>query len=309
VLLEMVAQAGERAAQSPVADERGRRIAAPAEKACHRRRPVAQAQTVARRAVLMRIERGEQRAERRAGQRLRGPRLREADAGGEKTVEIGRRRPAVAVGRDPVRAQRVDGENDDVRKSLLPGGWWSRPLNPRRRRGQQHEKKDRKGRRKPSAKLRSMSDETQEIRPEPHPGPVSNAEKEASAQSGEPPRWGKGTERAEDGRFLEGPHTRAHEFSRLLRIGADFVRGFRALHFVGPCVTVFGSARFPETHRYYELGREMGQHLGRAGFTVLTGGGPGIMEAANRGARDVKAKSIGLNIILPKEQKPNPYLD
>jgi len=154
-----------------------------------------------------------------------------------------------------------------------------------------------------------MSDETQEIRPEPHPGPVSNAEKEASAQSGEPPRWGKGTERAEDGRFLEGPHTRAHEFSRLLRIGADFVRGFRALHFVGPCVTVFGSARFPETHRYYELGREMGQHLGRAGFTVLTGGGPGIMEAANRGARDVKAKSIGLNIILPKEQKPNPYLD
>jgi len=154
-----------------------------------------------------------------------------------------------------------------------------------------------------------MTDDTQEIRPEPHPGPISNVEKEASAQSGEPPRWGKGTERAEDGRFLEGPHTRAHEFTRLLRIGADFIRGFRALHFVGPCVTVFGSARFPETHPYYELGREVGQRLGRAGFTVLTGGGPGIMEAANRGARDVQAKSIGLNIILPKEQKPNPYLD
>jgi uncharacterized protein (TIGR00730 family) len=154
-----------------------------------------------------------------------------------------------------------------------------------------------------------MADDTDEIRPETNPGPVSDAEKQASAESGEPPRWGKGTEKAEDGRFLEGPHTRAHEFARLLRIGADFVRGFRALHFVGPCVTVFGSARFHEDHRYYALGREMGKRLGRAGFTVLTGGGPGIMEAANRGARDAGACSIGLNIILPQEQKPNPYLD
>jgi uncharacterized protein (TIGR00730 family) len=154
-----------------------------------------------------------------------------------------------------------------------------------------------------------MDDDTEKIRPEPHPGPVSNAEKEASAESGEPPRWGKGTERAEDGRFLEGPHTRTSEIARLLRIGADFVRGFRALHFVGPCVTVFGSARFPESHRYYELGREVGGRLGRAGFTVLTGGGPGIMEAANRGAHEVGGKSIGLNIVLPSEQKPNPYLD
>jgi len=148
-----------------------------------------------------------------------------------------------------------------------------------------------------------------EIRPEPHPGPPPAVERAAAAESGEPPRWGKGTERAEDGHFLEGPHARSAELRRLWRIGLDFVRGFRALHFVGPCVTVFGSARFPETHRYYALGREMGRHLGRAGFTVLTGGGPGIMEAANRGAREVNARSLGLNIVLPQEQKPNPYLD
>src|SRR4051794_26197387 len=148
-----------------------------------------------------------------------------------------------------------------------------------------------------------------EIRPEKSPGPVPEAKKAAAAQSGEPPRWGKGTEFPEDGKFLEGPHTRASEFRRLLRIGADFIRGLRGLHFVGPCVTVFGSARFHEDHRYYQLAREMGRRLGRAGFTVMTGGGPGIMEAANRGAREAGARSVGCNIILPKEQKPNPHLD
>jgi uncharacterized protein (TIGR00730 family) len=149
----------------------------------------------------------------------------------------------------------------------------------------------------------------EEIRPEKSPGAVPATEVKAAAQSGEPPRWGKGTEFAEDGKFLEGPHSRLGELRRLLRIGVDFIRGFRGLHFVGPCVTVFGSARFEEDHRYYALAREVGQRLGRAGFTVLTGGGPGIMEAANRGARDVKAPSIGCNIVLPSEQKPNPYLD
>src|SRR5262245_25595638 len=149
----------------------------------------------------------------------------------------------------------------------------------------------------------------EEIRPEKKPGPVPQVEQEAAAQSGEAPRWGKGTEHAEDGRFLEGPHTRTSEFARLFRIGADFIRGFRGLHFMGTCVTVFGSARFQEDHRYYAMAREMGRRLGRAGFTVLTGGGPGIMEAANRGARDVGAPSIGCNIVLPKEQRPNPYLD
>jgi uncharacterized protein (TIGR00730 family) len=89
----------------------------------------------------------------------------------------------------------------------------------------------------------------------------------------------------------------------------EFVRGFRALHFVGPCVTVFGSARFSEDHPYYELAREVGRELTRAGFTVMTGGGPGIMEAANRGARETGGRSVGCNIELPAEQRPNEYLD
>ncbi|MCC6151029.1 MAG: TIGR00730 family Rossman fold protein [Planctomycetes bacterium] len=95
----------------------------------------------------------------------------------------------------------------------------------------------------------------------------------------------------------------------MFRIMADVFRGLRSLHFVGPCVTIFGSARFGEDHRYYRLARDTAAEIGRAGFTIMTGGGPGIMEAANRGARDVKAPSVGCNIILPKEQAPNPYLD
>src|SRR3954447_10656899 len=87
------------------------------------------------------------------------------------------------------------------------------------------------------------------------------------------------------------------------------MRGFRLLHFVGPCATVFGSARFTEDHRYYKMARELGGRLARAGFTVMTGGGPGIMEAANRGAKEAGGYSVGCNIELPREQKPNPYLD
>jgi len=121
--------------------------------------------------------------------------------------------------------------------------------------------------------------------------------------------WGKRSGDQEESRFLEGPRERRFELFRAFRIFFELIRGFRALHFVGPCVTVFGSARFPETHRYYKLAREVGAELGKAGFTVMTGGGPGIMEAANRGARDVGAPSVGCNIILPKEQDPNPYLD
>ena len=109
--------------------------------------------------------------------------------------------------------------------------------------------------------------------------------------------------------LLEGPRSRRAEFFRLLRVGREFISGFRALHFVGPCATVFGSARFPEEHPYYQLGREVGAALSRAGFTVMTGGGPGIMEAANRGARDEGGASVGCNIELPHEQEPNPYLD
>src|SRR2546421_4449 len=110
-------------------------------------------------------------------------------------------------------------------------------------------------------------------------------------------------------RFLRGPQRRSFELVRAARIFVELIRGFRALHFVGPCVTVFGSARFAEDHPYYRLGREVGALLARAGFTVMTGGGPGIMEAANRGAKDVGGRSIGCNIELPFEQKPNPYLD
>jgi len=124
-----------------------------------------------------------------------------------------------------------------------------------------------------------------------------------------PEAWGKDTKHPEEGTFLAGPKTRGYELRRLLRISWEFMRGFRALHFVGPCVTVFGSARFPETHPHYELARDVGRRLALAGFTVMTGGGPGIMEAANRGAKDVGGASIGCNITLPKEQQPNRYLD
>jgi uncharacterized protein (TIGR00730 family) len=109
--------------------------------------------------------------------------------------------------------------------------------------------------------------------------------------------------------MLEGPHSRLHELALVFRATREFIRGFRALHFAGPCVTIFGSARFPESHPYYELTREVGRRVSRLGFTVMTGGGPGLMEAANRGARDAGGPSIGCNIELPHEQQPNQYLD
>src|SRR5437667_686667 len=110
-------------------------------------------------------------------------------------------------------------------------------------------------------------------------------------------------------KFLTGPQPRGFELRLALEIFWEFIRGFRALHFVGPCVTVFGSARFKEDHPYYALARELGAKLAEAGFTVMTGGGPGIMEAANRGAKDAGGCSVGSNIKLPIEQVPNPYLD
>ncbi len=122
-------------------------------------------------------------------------------------------------------------------------------------------------------------------------------------------RWGKVPGSAEERRFLAGPAWRLVELRRLGRILLEFLRGFRTLHFAGPCVTVFGSARFPAGHPYYELAREMGGRLAESGFTVMTGGGPGVMEAANRGAREAGGRSVGCNIELPHEQEPNPYLD
>lgn len=110
-------------------------------------------------------------------------------------------------------------------------------------------------------------------------------------------------------RFLAGPRSRWKEFLSILEIMREFIRGFRTLHFVGPCVTVFGSARFLEEHPYYQLTLKMGAALARMGFTVMTGGGPGLMEAASRGAKEAGGFTVGCNIVLPEEQKLNPYVD
>ena len=110
-------------------------------------------------------------------------------------------------------------------------------------------------------------------------------------------------------KFLAGPQSRWQEFKFAVKVLIEFIRGFRSLSFVGPCVTIFGSARYPEGHEYYELTRKVGAEVAKLGFTVMTGGGPGLMEAANRGAKDVNGRSVGCNIVLPFEQKPNPYLD
>jgi uncharacterized protein (TIGR00730 family) len=130
----------------------------------------------------------------------------------------------------------------------------------------------------------------------------------AAGRDGAVAEWGRTRGDSEE-RFLRGPQRRRSELARAIRIFTECMRGFRKLHFVGPCVTVFGSARFGEGNTYYPVAREIGARLARAGFTVMTGGGPGLMEAANRGAKDVGGRSIGCNILLPVEQQPNPYLD
>ncbi len=109
--------------------------------------------------------------------------------------------------------------------------------------------------------------------------------------------------------FLSGRHSRTKETLRLIRIAVEFIRGFRGFWDIGPAVTVFGSARFKEGHPYYTLARQMGKLLAQEGFTVLTGGGPGLMEAANRGCFEVGGHSVGANIALPHEQAPNPFLN
>jgi uncharacterized protein (TIGR00730 family) len=109
-------------------------------------------------------------------------------------------------------------------------------------------------------------------------------------------------------RFLEGPRSRGREFLFVFKVMWEFVMGFQKLHFVGPCVTVFGSARFKEDHPHYLKTMELSKAISNLGFTIITGGGPGIMEAANRGAFEAGGRSIGCNIILPHEQKENPYV-
>jgi len=109
--------------------------------------------------------------------------------------------------------------------------------------------------------------------------------------------------------FLAGRRSREADLESAVRIFLEVLRAFESFEFDRPCVTVFGSARFAEGHRYYKLAREVGAELARAGYAVMTGGGSGVMEAANRGAREAGGLSIGCNITLPREQKPNPYLD
>src|SRR5579872_65967 len=113
---------------------------------------------------------------------------------------------------------------------------------------------------------------------------------------------------AKDHIYLEGPRSRTYELGFAWKIFREFIKGFRTLHFVGPCITVFGSARFKEDHPYYQSAREMGRQIAAMGFTTMTGGGPGTMEAANRGAFESGGMSVGCNIKLPYEQKPNPYV-
>lgn len=108
--------------------------------------------------------------------------------------------------------------------------------------------------------------------------------------------------------YLEGPKSRSYELKFAFRVFTQLIYGFRALHFVGPCITVFGSARFKEDHPFYIAAREFGKRIAGLGFTTITGGGPGVMEAANRGAFESGGNSIGCNIVLPHEQKENPYL-
>jgi uncharacterized protein (TIGR00730 family) len=110
-------------------------------------------------------------------------------------------------------------------------------------------------------------------------------------------------------KFLEGPQNRWRDFKFAFSVLTEFIKGFRTLHFVGPCVTIFGSARFKEDHPYYKDTVKIAGEIAKLGFTIMTGGGPGIMEAANRGAKEVGGRSVGCNIVLPHEQNHNPYLD
>jgi uncharacterized protein (TIGR00730 family) len=110
--------------------------------------------------------------------------------------------------------------------------------------------------------------------------------------------------------FLSGDRDRGADLESAVRIFLEFLRGFEFFSDIDrQCVTVFGSARFAPEHRYYQMARQLGTCLANSGYAVMTGGGPGIMEAANRGAKEAGGLSLGCNIILPKEQHANPYLD
>ena len=108
--------------------------------------------------------------------------------------------------------------------------------------------------------------------------------------------------------FLEKPRSRIYNLWFAIKVFFELMKGLRALHFVGPCITVFGSARFNDDHEYYKVAYEFGKAISKMGGTVMTGGGPGIMEAANRGAFENNGRSVGCNILLPHEQGHNPYM-
>lgn len=136
---------------------------------------------------------------------------------------------------------------------------------------------------------------------------LTKEEQTRSAPSGTD--WGVGASNDKETKFLDGPKSRTFEFFHAFLVFFEMIRGFRRLHFIGPCVTIFGSARFNEQHPFYDLAVQVGQEVARRGFVVMTGGGPGIMEAANRGAQEVGGRSIGINITLPHEQLPNRFVD
>jgi uncharacterized protein (TIGR00730 family) len=115
--------------------------------------------------------------------------------------------------------------------------------------------------------------------------------------------------RLEEIRFLRGEDSPGHETWRTFRIMAEFIKGLEKLHGVTKGISMFGSARIKRGSAYYELARRTAFEIGKAGFAVITGGGPGAMEACNRGAKEAGALSIGLNIKLPFEQHINPYVD
>jgi uncharacterized protein (TIGR00730 family) len=121
--------------------------------------------------------------------------------------------------------------------------------------------------------------------------------------------WGKACVDHNERLLIEGPKAKFADFKRLMHIFIEFMKGFHAFRKLDPCVTFFGSARFSEDHRYYDLARQTARFMARSGFAIMTGGGPGIMEASNRGAKEVGGVSVGCNITLPVEQKPNDYLD
>jgi uncharacterized protein (TIGR00730 family) len=141
-------------------------------------------------------------------------------------------------------------------------------------------------------------------RSEPQANPTLNR----AARSGEPTQDEKLLSWCEPERELEALFTESDTW-RIMRIMGEFVHGFDELATIGPAVTVFGSARVAPSDPWYAVGRAIGRELARAGFAIITGGGGGIMEAANRGAAEVGGRSVGCNIELPFEQQINAYVN